>query len=158
MIWNNVCILVNFFLHLRCLIWKKFGREIFQWDSKRILISSQACPCRIGKNDLFDSCISWISLFEEYIRTKGSRRETVSVDLTKKELALLNFLEANKDQVCEREQIIEAVWPEAEELGVTDWAIDRLVARVRVKLKNQESPKEIVTVKTRGYKLTEGQS
>ena len=107
----------------------------------------------VGEDDKLFS-----SLFEEYIRTKGSRRETVSVDLTKKELALLNFLEANKDQVCEREQIIENVWPEAEELGVTDWAIDRLEARVREKLKNQNSKKEIVTVKTRGYKLTEGKS
>ncbi|KKR76691.1 MAG: hypothetical protein UU21_C0005G0017 [Candidatus Levybacteria bacterium GW2011_GWA2_40_8] len=95
------------------------------------------------------------ALFEEYLKSKkGERKESVSLDLTKKELALLNFLEKNKDQVCEREQIIEAVWPEAEELGVTDWAIDRLVARLRVKLKNQESGKEIVTVKTRGYKLT----
>ena len=95
------------------------------------------------------------ALFEEYIKTKRMEgKEKTSVDFTKKELALLTFLEKNKDQVCEREQIIEAVWPEAEELGVTDWAIDRLVARVRVKLKNQNSEKEIVTVKTRGYKLT----
>ena len=95
------------------------------------------------------------ALFEEYIKTKRMEgKEKTSVDFTKKELALLTFLEKNKDQVCERERIIEAVWPEAEELGVTDWAIDRLVARVRVKLKNQNSEKEIVTVKTRGYKLT----
>ena len=95
------------------------------------------------------------ALFEEYIKTKRiEEKEKTSVDFTKKELALLTFLEKNKDQVCERERIIEAVWPEAEELGVTDWAIDRLVARVRVKLKNQNSEKEIVTVKTRGYKLT----
>ncbi|MEK9178228.1 MAG: helix-turn-helix domain-containing protein, partial [Patescibacteria group bacterium] len=94
-------------------------------------------------------------LFEEYVKSKKGQKDTSSLEFTKKELSLLTFLEKNKDQVCEREQIIEAVWPEAEELGVTDWAIDRLVARVRVKLKNQNSGKEIVTVKTRGYKLTE---
>ena len=96
------------------------------------------------------------SLFEDYVKSKkAQKKDFPSLEFTKKELALLTFLEKNKDQVCEREQIIEAVWPEAEELGVTDWAIDRLVARVRAKLKNQNSPKEIVTVKTRGYKLTE---
>jgi DNA-binding winged helix-turn-helix (wHTH) protein len=45
------------------------------------------------------------------------------------------------------------VWPEVEELGVSDWAIDRLVARVRNKLKLQKSGFEIQTIKTRGYKL-----
>jgi len=45
------------------------------------------------------------------------------------------------------------VWPEVEGLGVSDWAIDRLVARVRSKLKKQKSKVRIVTVKTRGYKL-----
>ncbi|MBI2420517.1 MAG: helix-turn-helix domain-containing protein [Candidatus Levybacteria bacterium] len=96
-------------------------------------------------------------LFEEYLKTKHQekRKDEKIVDLSRKELLLLNFLEQNKDQVCEREQIIEAVWPEAEELGVTDWAIDRLVARLRGKLKVQNSKYEIVTVKTRGYKLTE---
>ena len=54
-----------------------------------------------------------------------------------------------------QEQIIEAVWPETVSLGVTDWAIDRLVARVRAKLKDHDKNYEIVTVKTRGYKLVD---
>jgi len=44
------------------------------------------------------------------------------------------------------------------EFGVSDWAIDRLVARVRVKLPQQNSPYEIVTVRTRGYKLSVAKS
>ena len=55
----------------------------------------------------------------------------------------------------EREEIIQAVWPEVEEVGVSDWAIDRLVARLRAKLKSQNAKVEIQTVKTRGYKMTE---
>jgi DNA-binding winged helix-turn-helix (wHTH) protein len=57
------------------------------------------------------------------------------------------------NDVCERERIIERVWPEAETFGVSDWAIDRLVARLRNKLKSQNAKEEIITVKTRGYKL-----
>ena len=55
--------------------------------------------------------------------------------------------------MCEREDFIDAVWPEYAEAGVSDWAIDRLVARVRNKLKTQEIDYEIQTIITRVYKL-----
>lgn len=77
------------------------------------------------------------------------------VDFTKKEHSLYNFLLEHIGEVCEREKIIEAVWSEVEDLGVSDWTIDRLVARLRTKLKKQGSKYQVVTVKTRGYKLTE---
>ncbi|MBI4097863.1 MAG: helix-turn-helix domain-containing protein [Candidatus Levybacteria bacterium] len=89
------------------------------------------------------------------IKEEEKKKERTNSDFSKKENALLIFLEQNKNQICEREQIIEAVWPETESLGVTDWAIDRLVARVRVKLKDHDKNYEIVTVKTRGYKLVD---
>lgn len=93
-------------------------------------------------------------VFEYFIKQKNEeRKKGNSSDFSKKEHLLLKFLEENKNEVCEREQIIEAVWPETENLGVTDWAIDRLVARVRSKLKDHDKNYEIVTVKTRGYKL-----
>lgn len=77
------------------------------------------------------------------------------VDFTKKEHLLYNFLLEHKGEVCEREKIIEAVWSEVEDLGVSDWTIDRLVARLRTKLKKQGSRHQIITVKTRGYRLAE---
>ena len=43
----------------------------------------------------------------------------------------------------------------AEELGISDWAIDKLAGRVRSKLKLQDNNYELQTVKTRGYKLIE---
>lgn len=76
------------------------------------------------------------------------------VEFTKKEHSLYNFLLEHAGEVCEREKIIEAVWSEVEDLGVSDWTIDRLVARLRTKLKKQGSKYQVVTVKTRGYKLT----
>ncbi len=94
-------------------------------------------------------------IFDLYIKSKALEKikEKNNNDFSKKENLLLKFLEENKNEICEREQIIEAVWPEAEALGVTDWAIDRLVARVRNKLKDHDKNYEIVTIKTRGYKL-----
>lgn len=94
-------------------------------------------------------------LFERYLGgvTIGAKPND-KVELTKKENALYGYLLENESEVCEREAIIEAVWPEIEDLGVSDWTIDRLVARLRVKLKDQKSKYNVVTVKTRGYKLT----
>lgn len=96
-------------------------------------------------------------LFDYYLkqREKSVQTESHGVEFTKKENALFNFLKERTNEVCEREKIVEVVWPEVEELGVSDWAIDRLVARVRNKLKLQKSEFEIQTVKTRGYKLIE---
>lgn len=94
-------------------------------------------------------------IFEYFIKTKDeeNKKEKNASELSKKEHLFLSFLERNLDTICEREEIIEAVWPETENLGVTDWAIDRLAARLRSKLKNQNKNYEIITVKTRGYKL-----
>lgn len=97
-------------------------------------------------------------LFADYLEQKKKKAhvDTVpSVDFTKKEHVLFVFLKKHTGEIAEREAIIAAVWPEVEELGVSDWAIDRLVARVRNKLRLQKSKYEIQTIKTRGYKLIE---
>lgn len=94
-------------------------------------------------------------LFSSFVQSK-IRERTLSdnkVDLTRKEHLFLNLLLSRKNEVCARELIIQSVWPETESLGVSDWAIDRLVGRLRIKLKTQNSKFEIITVKTRGYKL-----
>jgi DNA-binding response OmpR family regulator len=95
-------------------------------------------------------------LLTDYVlhRELEDQKKTPSVHLTRKEHLLYKLLESQPGEICEREKIIETVWPESAELGISDWAIDRLVARVRTKLKEQQSSYEIVTVRTRGYKLS----
>ncbi len=92
-------------------------------------------------------------LFAYFLKQKEKGRGGNAVEFSKKEHLLFSYLLQNEDQVCEREDIISAVWPEVEALGVSDWAIDRLVARVRSKLKAQQSSYSIQTIKTRGYRL-----
>lgn len=103
----------------------------------------------LEKNKIFSP------LFIHYVKQKEEKKQqgNLVIEFSKKEHALFMFLKLHKDNICEREQIIEAVWPEVEAFGVSDWAIDRLVARVRHKLKLQKNAFEILTVKTRGYKL-----
>ena len=101
-----------------------------------------------GKDSIFST------LFSHYLKQRQITKVTkASVDLSKKEHLLFTFLKSKTGIICEREEIIQAVWPEVVEFGVSDWAIDRLVARLRVKLKSQNAPFEIQTVKTRGYKM-----
>lgn len=92
-------------------------------------------------------------LRQAIIRRIGQKTNGATKDFTKKEHLLFTFLKQHEGELCEREDLVEAVWPEYAESGVSDWAVDRLVARVRQKLKTQESEYEIVTVITRGYKL-----
>lgn len=94
-------------------------------------------------------------LLEHYLQhvSTTAEGENKNIYFSKKENTLFTLLQQNIDHICEREKIVEFVWPEYRELGVSDWAIDRLVARVRAKLKQQNSPHEIVTIRTRGYKL-----
>lgn len=91
-------------------------------------------------------------LFANYAKTVTNGK-TNGAEFTRKEHLLFTYLKEHEGTLCERDAIIHAVWPEQEEMGVSDWAIDRLVSRVRNKLKSQHSPYEIVTVITRGYKL-----
>jgi hypothetical protein len=91
-------------------------------------------------------------LFDEYVGTL-SMSSTTGKEFTKKEHFLFTYLKDHEGVLCERDAIIEAVWPEHKDMGVSDWAIDRLVARLRSKLKSHGSPYSIVTVVTRGYKL-----
>jgi hypothetical protein len=95
-------------------------------------------------------------LFEYYVKERQKKEaKGSSAEFSKKELIFFEFLKRNQDLICEREKIIEEVWPEAEELGISDWAIDKLAGRVRSKLKLQNNNFEIQTIKTRGYKLIE---
>lgn len=96
-------------------------------------------------------------LFASYLEHMENyhNKAKVTVGLTKKEQLLYTMLHTHKDEICEREDIIQAVWPECNEIGVSDWALDRLVSRLRNKLKLQQKKYEIQTIKTRGFKLAE---
>lgn len=84
---------------------------------------------------------------------KKKTAEGIAIEFSKKEHMLFELLSQFPNIVVEREKIVEDVWPEYKEYGVSDWSVDRLVARVRQKLKKQRNDVEIVTVRTRGYKL-----
>lgn len=96
-------------------------------------------------------------LLEGFIKARfldGGKKE--NKEFTKKENLLFSFLLENKDEICSRDEIIEKVWPDYAEIGVSDWAIDMLVARLRKKIKLREEPYKILTIRGRGHKLIDG--
>lgn len=142
-------------------LWESLTRE-----EKRVLLAV-ARGEDVTKKDEADASYLWDTgfvrekkvfspLLAQYLLNKKTEKEKTEekVHLTRKEHLLFTLLEKHIGDICERDEIIEIVWPEYKEFGVSDWAIDRLVARVRVKLREQKSPYEIVTVRTRGYKLS----
>lgn len=75
------------------------------------------------------------------------------VSLAPKEFDLLAYLYNHQGQVCSKDEIGTAVWPEYQD-GVFDYQIENLVRRLRAKLEpDPAAPQMLLTVRGRGYKL-----
>ncbi|MGD2177764.1 MAG: winged helix-turn-helix domain-containing protein [Anaerolineae bacterium] len=75
------------------------------------------------------------------------------VELSAKEFALLAYLYEQRGQVCSKDDIATAVWPEYEG-DVYDYQVENLVHRLRQSLEYEPSnPQVLVTVRGLGYKL-----
>lgn len=73
-------------------------------------------------------------------------------NLTKQEFRLLSFLNVNKEKICDREEIVPAVWEVDENSGISDEAVDQLVTRLRGKIEEDKSnPQHLVTIRGRGF-------
>jgi energy-coupling factor transporter ATP-binding protein EcfA2 len=103
---------------------------------------------------------------EEEIRASGleglpllfaGRTAAINKDvLTAKELLLLDYLQAHSGEVCAKDDLIRAVWPEDKvfERGVRDDSLAQLVRRLREKVEVDASrPVKILTVTGRGYRF-----
>ncbi len=67
---------------------------------------------------------------------------------------LLELLYARSGQVCSREDVIHAVWPDVQSDGVSEQSIDALVRRLRDRLTEFDSEHQyIVTVRGQGFRL-----
>jgi hypothetical protein len=75
------------------------------------------------------------------------------VELSAKEFALLAYLYEHQSEVCSKEEIGRAVWPEYEDAAF-DYQVENLVGRLRHRIEPDPSePKLLVTLRGLGYKL-----
>jgi DNA-binding response OmpR family regulator len=76
--------------------------------------------------------------------------------LTAKENALLRYFQAHAGVVCEKDDLIRAVWPEdrVQSRGLRDDSLAQLVRRLREKIEPDPSnPRHVQTVPGRGYRF-----
>jgi pSer/pThr/pTyr-binding forkhead associated (FHA) protein len=75
------------------------------------------------------------------------------IALSPKEFALLAYLHEHRGQVCSKDDIGSAVWPEYQE-GIYDYQIENLVRRLRSRIESDPAtPQLLLTTRGRGYKL-----
>jgi hypothetical protein len=136
-------------------------------DSRVITSMRNMGMIRQGEDLLFSP------VFEGFVRrqrlTRRRRHEGVQVDvesgkawvngqeiptLTELEYRLLLLLYGQLDKICDKYQIVEAVWGEEYIDQVDDARIDKLMSRLRAKVEPDPSnPRYIITVRGRGYRL-----
>jgi len=75
------------------------------------------------------------------------------ITLSPKEFALLVYLEHRTGEICSKDEISRAVWPEYQE-AVYDYQIENLVRRLRTKIEiDPNNPQLLLTMRGLGYKL-----
>jgi pSer/pThr/pTyr-binding forkhead associated (FHA) protein len=80
-----------------------------------------------------------------------------AVSLSPKEYLLLAFLYERRGQVCSKDDIGHAVWPEYEAGVIFDYQIENLVRRLRTRIETDPAnPQLLCTVRGLGYKLLVG--
>src|SRR5262249_33461405 len=87
-------------------------------------------------------------------RRGGGDKKEVDPPPSFPEYRLLELLYVRTGQVCSREDVIHAVWPDAEISGVSEQSIDALVRRLRDRVGEADSQHQyIITVRGQGFRL-----
>jgi hypothetical protein len=67
---------------------------------------------------------------------------------------LIELLYDNESKVCSRDEVVQAVWPDAVEEGVSEQAIDALARRLRERLSELDPDHQyVVTVRGHGFRF-----
>jgi DNA-binding response OmpR family regulator len=93
-------------------------------------------------------------------RTVRVAGRDITQDLTRLEYELLAYLFQRQGQVCSRDEIIAALYPEEHldpDTAVSDNRVDTMVGRLREKIEpNRRRPRYLLSVRGRGYQLMTG--
>jgi DNA-binding winged helix-turn-helix (wHTH) protein len=92
--------------------------------------------------------------FEPESRQVRMRGSLISPPLSRAQFTLLALLAEQRGRVYSRDEIITAIWPDDEAEGISEAAVDALVRRTRLRLR-ELAPEQpyIVTVRGHGFKL-----
>jgi len=90
-------------------------------------------------------------------RQVSVRGRLLDPPLSHAQFTFLELLAGEPGRVFSRDEIIAAVWPGDDAQGISDEAIDALVRRIRLRLREIDpAPEYVVTVRRYGFKLGPG--
>lgn len=101
-----------------------------------------------------DAAISSPLIFDKESHRVWIRGQELDPPLSLAQYRLLGLLYDSAGRVCSRDEIVQVVWPEALEEGVSEQAIDALARRLRERLAEVDTEHQyIVTVRGHGFRL-----
>jgi two-component system response regulator RegX3 len=82
------------------------------------------------------------------------RRGTEALEFTRREVEILQYLQANSERPVSRDELLTKVWGYARDLGLETRTVDIHIAKLRRKIETDASaPANLVTVRGAGYRL-----
>jgi len=89
------------------------------------------------------------------LRNRSGRRGDETLAFTRREIEILQYLDAHGERPVSREELLAKVWGYAKDLGIETRTVDIHVAKLRRKLERDPAvPRHLVTVRGAGYRLS----
>jgi len=89
------------------------------------------------------------------LRNRSGRRGDETLTFTRREIEILQYLDAHGERPVSREELLAKVWGYAKDLGIETRTVDIHVAKLRRKLERDPAvPRYLVTVRGAGYRLS----
>ena len=90
-------------------------------------------------------------------RNLAGRRGDDALSFTRREMEVLQYLDANADRPVSREELMNKVWGYARGLDIETRTVDIHIAKLRRKLEpDPAQPRYLITVRGAGYRLLSG--
>lgn len=89
-------------------------------------------------------------------RNLSGRRGQEVLSFTRREVEILQYLQAHSERPVSREELLNKVWGYGKNLELETRTVDIHIAKLRRKLEHTEEPRYLVTVRGAGYRLLGG--
>lgn len=89
-------------------------------------------------------------------RNLSGRRGQEALSFTRREVEILQYLQAHSERPVSREELLNKVWGYGKNLELETRTVDIHIAKLRRKLEPAEEPRYLVTVRGAGYRLLNG--
>ena len=87
-------------------------------------------------------------------RNLSGHRGVETLSFTRREMDILQYLNANTERPVSREELLARLWGYARDMGIETRTVDIHIAKLRRKIEsNPSDPRHLVTVRGAGYRL-----